>query len=238
MTISPALAALRPRRAGLAPAPGAAGGTMDEAVVAALFDAIVNQRLAPGTKLPEAELCELFAVSRTVVRQALRRLAESHVVDIRPNRGASVAAPTPEETREIFEARRGVEAAILPLAIAAAGRADFDRLRQRLRAEQAALAEGNHARWVRLAGDFHLALADLAGNRVLRGFLEQLMSRCSLIVALYERDEPAHASCQHGEHERIVTLMELGDAAGAVAEMEAHLRELEGQVRVPAAPPA
>ncbi|WP_084545211.1 GntR family transcriptional regulator [Derxia gummosa] len=232
--ISPALEVLRPRRV-LAVPPG---GTMDEPVVEAIFEAIVNQRLAPGTKLPEAELCELFSVSRTVVRQALRRLAEGHVVDIRPNRGASVAAPTPEETREIFEARRGVEAAILPLAARAAGRADYARLRERLRAEQDALAEGNHARWVKLAGDFHLALADLAGNRVLRGFLEQLMSRCSLIVALYERDEPAHATCQHDEHDRIVHLMEIGDVAGAVAEMDAHLRELEAQVRVPATLPA
>ena len=55
----------------------------------------MSQRLAPGTKLPEATLCELFGVGRSVVRKVLQKLAHDHIVQLRPNRGAIVAVPTP-----------------------------------------------------------------------------------------------------------------------------------------------
>ena len=88
----------------------------------AIFEAVMSQRLAPGTRLAEVALCELFGVGRTVVRKVLQELAHDHIVELKPNRGATVAAPTPEETREIFAARRALEAALLPMAVANATR--------------------------------------------------------------------------------------------------------------------
>ena len=93
-------------------------GAADARIYDSIFQAVMMQRLKPGMKLPEPQLCELFGVSRTLVRKALQRLAGDHIVELRPNRGAVVASPTPEETREIFVARRAIEAAIMPLAIA------------------------------------------------------------------------------------------------------------------------
>ena len=60
-----------------------------------IFEAVMSQRLAPGTRLAEVALCELFGVGRTVVRKVLQELAHDHIVDLKPNRGATVAAPTP-----------------------------------------------------------------------------------------------------------------------------------------------
>jgi len=190
----------------------------------------------PGTKLVEASLCETFGVSRTIVRQALQRLAQAKVVDLKPNKGATVSSPTPEETREIFEARRAIEAAILPLTIANASRSRIKLLRERLGAEHDALLARDHGRWVRLAGDFHLALAQLAGNAVLLHVLTELMSRCSLIVALYEAE--GESDCEHDEHVALVDRIELGDVAGAVALMEQHLLALESHLRIPSPDPA
>ena len=68
----------------------------------ALHDAIVERRLAPGAKLVETEIGELFEVSRTVVRASLQMLAFEGLVKIERNRGAFVAQPTPEEARQIF----------------------------------------------------------------------------------------------------------------------------------------
>ena len=158
-------------------------------------------------------LCELFGVGRTVIRKVLQELAHDHIVELRPNRGAAVAAPTPEETREIFAARRALEAAMLPLAVANATKADYAALRRQLRDEHAALHAADQPAWARLASAFHLRLAALAGNRILQQYLAELISRCSLIVAVYE--PPGNAACEHDEHARIVTLMERGDAAGA-----------------------
>lgn len=206
-------------------------GTLDQTVYDALFDAVMQGRLRPGERLGEAALCTQFAVSRTVVRQALRRLAEAHIVEIVPNKGATVAAPTPQETRDVFAARRAIEAAIVRQVAQGLPQAELDRLQQRLQAEQAALHQGDHARWVALAGGFHLALAQLAGNRVLQRMLTELMTRCSLIVALYEA--PGEASCEHDEHQRLVDLIALRDGDAAASLMERHLVALEARLTLP-----
>src|SRR4249919_3337389 len=106
---------------------------IEERIYRSVFDGVTTQRLAPGTKLPEASLCELFGVTRSVVRKVLQRLAHDHIVELRPNKGAVVATPTPEETRQVFEARRGLEAAIVRLAAKHAKPADIRDLRERMR---------------------------------------------------------------------------------------------------------
>ena len=58
-----------------------------------VFGAILEQRLRPETKLTEAELCDVFGVSRTIIRKVLLRLSLDRVVELRPNRGAIIAAP-------------------------------------------------------------------------------------------------------------------------------------------------
>lgn len=207
-------------------------GTLDQTVHDALFDAVMQGRLRPGERLGEEALAAQFGVSRTIVRQALRRLAEAQVVEIVPNKGATVAAPSPQETREVFVARRAIEAAIVRLVAASITHAEVQRLQERLAAEHAALHERDHGRWVMLAGGFHLALAQLAGNRVLQRMLSELMTRCSLIVALYE--PPGEAACEHDEHERIVELLALRDGDAAAALMDRHLDALERRLGLPA----
>ncbi|EPN68539.1 GntR family transcriptional regulator, partial [Pseudomonas syringae pv. actinidiae ICMP 19101] len=79
--------------------------TQDDIVYEHIFDAILEQRLAPGTKLSEEALGEIFGVSRTIIRRALSRLGHEGVVLLRPNRGAVVASPSVEEARQVFFAR-------------------------------------------------------------------------------------------------------------------------------------
>lgn len=194
----------------------------------AVFDSVMNQRIAPGTKLPEQALCELFDVNRATVRKVLQRLAHDHIVDLRPNRGAVVAAPTPEETRQIFEARRQLEAAIVPLVAQRITKAELGSLRRQLREEHGAIHRADQPAWARLASSFHLRLAELSGNAILHRYLHELVSRCSLIVALYE--PPGNAACEHEEHARIVDYLEAGEPAKAVRVMNEHLADLERRI--------
>jgi DNA-binding GntR family transcriptional regulator len=202
----------------------------------AVFESVMNQRLQPGTKLPEQSLCELFGVNRSVVRKVLQRLAHDHIVQLRPNRGAIVAMPGPEETRQIFEARRGLEGVIVRLAAARATPADIADLRQRLQAEHDAMHRTDQPAWARLASSFHLRLGELSGNPILLRYLAEIVSRCSLIVALYQ--PPGNASCEHDEHERIVDAIARGDGDTAAALMASHLAALEANVALRAAPEA
>ena len=195
-----------------------------------VFESVMNQRLPPGTKLPEAALCELFQVSRSVVRKVLQRLAHDHIVDLRHNKGAVVATPTPEETRAIFEARRGLENVIVRLAARNAKPADWADLRERMAREHEAMHRFDQPRWARLASSFHLRLAQLAGNPILERYLVELVSRCSLIVALYEA--PGNASCEHDEHQALVDCIARRDADGAARLMDEHLLALERNIQL------
>ncbi|MGC3963174.1 MAG: GntR family transcriptional regulator [Rhodocyclaceae bacterium] len=210
------------------------GGHSSEEIEARIYDAVfesvMTQRLSPGTKLPEASLCEIFGVSRAMVRKVLQRLAHDHIVELRPNRGAIVAAPTPEETRKTFEARRVLESAIVRLAAANATRADIAALRTMLKQEHNAMHRLPQPQWARLASGFHMKLAEVAGNPILQRYLIEQVSRCSLIVALYE--PPGNAACEHDEHARIVDLIEQRDAEGAVRLMEEHLDVLEKNINL------
>jgi DNA-binding GntR family transcriptional regulator len=200
-------------------------GIVDQKIYDSVLKAVVSQRLPPGTKLTEASLCEVFSVSRTTVRKAIQRLAHDHILELRPNRGAIIAQPTPQETREIFAARRAIEAAIVPMSIKNATPSQILRLRQIVKDEHASFHAGDYAKWIRLGGEFHLLIAESAGNAVLTRFLRELVSRCSLIIALYQA--PGKTSCPNDEHERLIDAIADGDATQAVAMMEQHLLDIE-----------
>ncbi|MBA3325009.1 MAG: GntR family transcriptional regulator, partial [Rhodobacteraceae bacterium] len=78
----------------------------DHAIVERIHDAVMEQRLPPGTKLSEAALCEAFGVRRARIRRSFLILASRNIVELRANRGAFVSRPTPAEARDVFEARR------------------------------------------------------------------------------------------------------------------------------------
>lgn len=219
---------LRPAALGM-DAAGAADD-IESRICAAVVGSVMSQRLKPGTKLPEAALCELFGVGRTVVQKALQRLAHDHVVELRPNRGAIVAMPSREEIGQLFEARRALEAAVLPLVAARATRADFAALRKQLRQEHKAMHNNDQTEWARLASAFHLRLGELSGNPLLQRYLNELISRCSLVVAIFQ--PPGNATCEHDEHARVVDFLESGKVAAAIAEMDKHLSELEAHIQL------
>ncbi len=200
----------------------------------AVHAAIVEHRLAPGTRLREAELAAGFEVSRTVVRQALQRLAADQVVELQHNRGARVAQPTREQAGQVFDARRVVECEI---ARRLAGRlTDGDRaaLRDIIAQEAAADAGGDRAAAIRLSGEFHRTLARLAGNPVFVRFLDELLPATSLLIALYQPGTQRACAAHH--HGGLLAALD-GGAAGAAAEMRRHLVEIERSLSARAAAP-
>src|SRR5580692_6196120 len=74
-----------------------------------IWAAIVDHRLPPGARLVEDQLCKVFGIGRTRIRQVLQRLAHERVVTLTPNRGAIVSKPTIQQAREVFEARCALE---------------------------------------------------------------------------------------------------------------------------------
>jgi DNA-binding GntR family transcriptional regulator len=191
----------------------------------ALRQAIIEQALPPGTKLPEDELGIRFGMSRTLVREALAQLQSEGLVDAPPRRTATTAKPTLDQAKEIFEIRRMLEREVVRL-VMARWRPQFGAdLEGHVRAEETARQAGEARVSIRLAGEFHTRLGEMAGNSLLRRYLSEVVSRCSLILALYGR--PHSADCAVNEHREIVAALRAGNADAAVRIMEHHLGSVE-----------
>ena len=196
-----------------------------------LRSAIDDRRLAPGTKLSEAEVGTLFDVSRTVVRSALQMLAFEGLVRIERNRGAFVSNPTPEEARQIFASRRLIEPGIATAAAASITAADLKEFRDQLMEEERFMNQrGPDARRaeIKASGDFHLLLARVAGNAILLKFMEELVARSSLVIALYGRS--GVSSCGHGEHAHLLQALEARDGEKAGHLMLHHIDHIEADL--------
>lgn len=193
-----------------------------------IAQAIIDRRLPPGTKLVEQNLATVFRVSRARVRGAIGRLAHEKMVTVEPNRGARVAAPSVDEARQVFEARRLIEDGIVRAAAARMDEAAAARLAAHVAAEAEARRRRDRQAVIRLSGDFHLLLAEIAGNTVLLDFLRELVSRSSLVIALYER--PGTADCTDHDHHHLLASLTAGDPEGAAAAMAAHMAEIIGSL--------
>ena len=209
-------------------------GTQDDIVYAHIFDAILEQRLAPGTKLSEESLGEIFGVSRTIIRRALSRLGHEQVVVLRPNRGAVVASPSIEEAKQIFLARRVVEKAITELAVENSTPEKINELVLLVEEEQTCFAQGDRGAGIRLSGEFHLRLATMANNPPLLSFQRSLVSQTSLIIAQYESGGKHH--CSYDEHTELLRTIESGNKKKAVDLMMHHLDHIEAKLNLDGEP--
>jgi DNA-binding GntR family transcriptional regulator len=211
-------------------------GRADEHVHRQIYTAINNHGIPPGTALQEDALAAAFKVSRTVIRKVLQRLAHERLVDLVPNKGASVAKPTAEESRDVFDARRVLERILIERAAETADDAGIERLLKLAKAEQVALKSRNRQKRLQLSGDFHRELAGLGGNNALGEFLNELISRTSLIIALYE--SAGAIPCSHSEHLEIAMALKRRDKKKAAQYMDHHLQHIEAQIELTDEPTA
>jgi DNA-binding GntR family transcriptional regulator len=194
-------------------------------IVQALTQDIVAHRLQPGAKLVEQKLADQFGVSRTLVRQALLKLSQHELVRLEPARGAFVAAPSVAEARQVFAVRRMLECEMTREFVRQATPARIKALREHMALEQAALSDGDPTNRTELLADFHVRMAELIGNEVLATLLRQLVSRCAIIMLMYQSDLAARHSAD--EHVAIVAALAARDEALAVSLMAQHLLHVE-----------
>ena len=142
-------------------------GAGNDPVYRQMHDAISAQAMPPGTRLREDEMRAIFGVSRAHIRKVFAQLAYAGLVTIEPNKGASVYRPTPQEARDIFAARRGIESTIVKMLARSVTDADLTRLSRHIQSEVAAEATRDTMEMVRLSGEFHLRLAEISGNAIL-----------------------------------------------------------------------
>jgi DNA-binding GntR family transcriptional regulator len=192
-----------------------------------LRQAIIEQALKAGTKLPEDEIGRHFSMSRTLVRAVLAKLQAQGLVDTYHKRTATVAQPSLEEARDAFAVRRALEREVMKAVMKRWSPAAEKTLLDHVQEEEAAHAKGDVRLSTRLAGEFHLKLAEMSGNALLERYLAELVSRCSLILAMYSR--PHSSECAISEHSALILALKKGDLAAAEHLMDEHLSSVESR---------
>lgn len=205
-------------------------GISEEDIVDRIFEAVIEQRLPPGTKLSESALCEAFGVGRMRVRRSLLLLASREVVVLQANRGAFVASPTAEQAREVFEARLMIEPNLARLAAERASEEDIEALSRHLDLEEEAHSQNRRRDAIRLSGQFHVLMAQVAGNTVALRMVKELVTRTSLIIGLY--GSPGVSNCRDQDHDDILAALQRRDRALAARLMASHLEHIEAQLNL------
>lgn len=207
-----------------------------------IVDAILAGRLAPGQRLGEQALADLFGCSRTLVREALARLSARGMVEVNARRGWFVVQPSLDEARDAFGARLAIETGLLQTLDGPPPPAAVRRLKEHVAQERAAIRAGEAGERSWLLGDFHVCLADCLGNALLAEILKDLTARTTLIATLYQSTHAASASC--AEHGQIVEALAAGDLDLARQRLREHIgsvaehlgRAAEGGADDPLAP--
>jgi DNA-binding GntR family transcriptional regulator len=220
MTILPSLDPLDPR-----PTTGRRPTRADQ-LHALLADAIIAGGLAPGTPLDETELAGRFQVSRTPVREALRRLQASGLVEIEPHRGACVARPSEERLRDMFFVMAELEALCAgqaALTMSPRERRDLDALHQRSIGQ---VQTGDASGYNQTNTAFHDTIYRGAHNTYLADLTRQTRSR----LAPFRKAQfqtAGRLARSFAEHGRIVAAILKADRDGAIAAMRDHIGTVE-----------
>ena len=197
---------------------------MASRIISGLQQAIFEHRLPPGTKLSEDEVGEVYGVSRTIVRSALQSLAHDQLVTIEKHRGAFISKPTIREAHEVFQARALIEPRVAAMAAECIDEKSISQLNKHIEAEYAAMAEGDKGKALALSGQFHLDIADIANHDVFTAFVQCLVKRSSLIIALYwQRPD---TTCESHSHHALMNAFKNADAKAAEEIMQSHIVDL------------
>lgn len=206
-----------------------------------VVESILAQKLAPGERLGEQELADVFGVSRTLVREALMQLQARGFVEVRPRRGWYVVEPSLEDARDAFAARKIIEAGLIPdepdqLPQGVPLQQLVRRLRDHIQVERKAIADNDVAQRSFVLADFHVCLAECLGHRLLSNVLRDLTARTSLVASLYQSSHDATQSCN--EHDEIVQALESGNMSLARKRMVAHIDQVGNALGTQASRPA
>ena len=205
--------------------------TLAEKLASAIADGILDGSLQPGIRLDEISLAQQHGVSRTPVREALRQLVASGLVEARAHRGAVVARPSIERLAGMFEAMAELEALCAGLAAERMSPAERHRL-EAIHEELRVLSyAGNPDRFHEVNERFHNAI--YAGSQ--NGYIAEITLATRVRVQPFRRAQfrnLGRLAKSHAEHDRVVVAIMRGDRPGAAAAMRAHIELVRDEYEI------
>ena len=200
--------------------------TLADRLATAIADGILSGALKPGVRLDEMGLAEQHGVSRTPVREALRQLAMSGLIDMRPRKGAIVSKATPDQVESLFVAMAEMEATCARLAAISMTPIERRRLQARHEAMLVLANAGETEAYSDANIAFHGAIYAGSHNAPLADYAMSLRRR----VGPFRRAQfqvEGRLIRSNQEHDAVVRAILSGDAAGAHAAMLHHVSLVE-----------
>jgi DNA-binding GntR family transcriptional regulator len=204
--------------------------TSADYVYSTLRREIITKRITSGTRLPEVAIASRLKVSRTPVREALRRLASEGLVLIIPNSGARVASPSRKEMEDAYVVREELECLAIRLACPRVTDRHMRRLEECILEEERAFEERNLERYLEVNEAFHRIITDAAGNRVLKEYVENILARTNVYIVFYDPFYIVESNPSVGEHRSIIEALKARDEELAVERMRNHIRLSKGSL--------
>lgn len=207
--------------------------TSADFVYAELRSKIISKQLTPGTRLPEITVAQQLKVSRTPVRDALRRLAAEGLVMITPNHGAKVTLPTAEEIHGAYAVRLHLEL----MSVGGASERPVDkkiasRITRIITNERRALAREDTETLMDLNNAFHKTIAECSENPVLTEYIENILLRTN-VYTLFFSSFNEQTDDNAGQHEKIMRAILAKDRALSETLMKNHLRLAHSMLTIP-----
>jgi len=191
-----------------------------------IADEIVCGRLAPGMALEEVELARRFGVSRTPVREAIRELAATGLIEARPHRSAIVARPSSERLRGMFDVLAELEALCAGFAALRMTAEERQHLLQFHLSLAEVVQHGDPQRYHRMNEHFHELIYTGAHN----AYLSELTFATRTLLSPFSHMQfraLGRLNLSHNEHDRVVAAIMQGDQATAASEMRSHIATVE-----------
>lgn len=200
----------------------AKNASLSEPVYEYLRDAILTMEIKPGEKIPEATIAEKFGVSRTPIREVMRRLENEGLIKIYPNRFAEVVSFTNSDISNLGIVRLSLDVTAIKLAIFYGSNADFLKLKEIAEECHQAAKEGDRSRRIKLDSRFHLEISKISRNPIIEKYQSQILLQIELIQASRYKDSE-NAAALTKPHFAIVDAMMERNEALAVRLVKEHL---------------
>ena len=170
-------------------------------VYEALKDMILAQQIKPGEKIPESKLATQFGISRTPIREALKRLENDGIVTVYPNRYAEVTVFPQHWLQEVGLVRLTLDTVAAHLAILYGSNYDFSIMEELNEACRRASQSGNVAERIKMNCAFHFELSRISRNQELCSIQEKLYLKLQFVQAchygnVYEEEEQYRQHCE------------------------------------------
>lgn len=189
-----------------------------------LRHSIITKQLKPGQRLPEVNIAVQMGVSRTPVREALRRLASEGLVLIIPNSGARLASPTRREMEDTYAVREQLECISVSIAATRISERNLRRLDDAILEEEKAFEEKNLELYLEVNENFHRIIAESSGNRVLAEYVENILARTNAYVVFYDPFYDIDYNPSIMQHKAIAQALKEKEKDKAVELMREHLK--------------